>query len=191
MTVAITATTTLLVAGLGFLFTYFHSRRLQERNDRLTRINRQLGELYGPAFALTDSTRISFEAFRSKYGDIREQKEQQEMLSAEQVSAWKCWMTTIFQPANKRVFELIMTKGDLLLDEEMPECISQFCAHVTSYDVILEGWKSGSPDIFAVVDYPPNFTDYVRLSYRTLKRRQSTLLADGVSRSEVPTSNAT
>lgn len=178
MTVAITAGTTVLVALLGLLFTYINARRLQERNDRLARVNRQLGELYGPAFALSDSTRISFDAFCKRYDDVRKLKDQQEQLSAEQRAAWQEWMTTVFQPANKRVFELLMASADLLIDETMPECISRFCSHVTSYDVVISGWEKKSQELFAAVDYPPEFTEYVRDAYALLKRRQARLLAE-------------
>jgi hypothetical protein len=178
MAIAITASTTILVALLGFLFTYANARRLQERNDRLARVSRQLGELYGPALAISDSTRISFDAFCAKYGDVRKFKDQQERLSVKQRTAWQAWMVTIFQPSNRRLFELLMTKADLLVDETMPECISAFCSHVTSYDVVLTGWDKGSEELFAAVDYPPEFTEYVRTSYMLLKRRQAKLLAE-------------
>ncbi|WP_027342074.1 hypothetical protein [Hamadaea tsunoensis] len=176
MAVAMTAGTTVSVAVLGFLFTYFHTRRLQGRSDRLSRVNRQLTELYGPAFSLSDSTRISFESFCAKYDDVRQLKDDQEQLTVEQRSAWQAWMTIVFQPSNKRIYEILMTKADLLVDETMPACISEFCSHVTSYDVVMAGWENGSQELFAAIDYPPDFTTYVRNTYTSLKRRQAALL---------------
>ncbi|WP_405776016.1 hypothetical protein [Streptomyces sp. NBC_01538] len=179
MTATITAATTILVAIIGFLFTYLHTRRLQERNDRLARVNRQLGELYGPAFAISDSTRIGFEAFCAKYDDVRRFKDEQDRLPAEQREAWKAWILTVFQPANKRVFELLMAKADLLVDDVMPPCISEFCSHVASYDVVIAEWENGAANLFAVIDYPPEFTDHIRHSYGLLKKRQAVLLGEG------------
>jgi hypothetical protein len=178
MAVLVTAATTALVALLGFLFTYLHARRLQERNDRLQRVNRQLGELYGPLFALSDATRISYEAFCEKYKELRSNTNWED-ISPEYVSVWQLWMTTVFQPSNKRMFELIVSNGDLLVDEAMPACISEFCAHVASYDVTISLWARGdTSETFAAIDYPLLFTDYVRNSYSLLKRRQAVLLAD-------------
>jgi hypothetical protein len=178
MAIFVTAATTALVAVLGFLFTYLHTRRLQERNDQLQWVNRQLGELYGPLFALSDATRISYEAFCEKYKELRNETDW-ESISPEYASAWQLWMTTVFQPSNKRMFELIVSNGDLLVDEAMPACVSEFCAHVASYDVTISLWAKGNTsEAFAAVDYPPLFTDYVRHSYSLLKRRQAALLAD-------------
>ena len=51
----VTTAVTILLAFTGYLATYFNNLRLAQRNQRLERVSRQLGELYGPLYGLTDA----------------------------------------------------------------------------------------------------------------------------------------
>ena len=55
---------TIILAFIGYLVTYLNNLKLSQRTERLERINRQLGELYGPLFALTQSSDRAWKAFR-------------------------------------------------------------------------------------------------------------------------------
>jgi hypothetical protein len=67
-----TATVTLVVsislALLGYIATYRNNLRLDRHKDRLTRVDDQLSNLYGPLFALIRANRRAWDAFRK---DVR------------------------------------------------------------------------------------------------------------------------
>ena len=44
----VTTAVTILLAFTGYLATYFNNLRLAQRNQRLERVSKQLGELSGP-----------------------------------------------------------------------------------------------------------------------------------------------
>ena len=58
---------TVFLAFIGYLITYLNNLRLSQRKERLERVNRQLGELYGPLFSLTQASDKAYLAFRNKY----------------------------------------------------------------------------------------------------------------------------
>ena len=51
----ITAVVTVLVALGGYLITYWNNIRLSQYSEQLNRINKQLGEFYGPLYSLVDT----------------------------------------------------------------------------------------------------------------------------------------
>ncbi|MFF8439393.1 hypothetical protein ACF07U_00750 [Streptomyces californicus] len=54
---------TITLALIGYVAAYLNGLRLAQRGERLARINRQLSDLYGPLFALTEANSRAFEAF--------------------------------------------------------------------------------------------------------------------------------
>ncbi|MER6468031.1 hypothetical protein [Streptomyces collinus] len=46
---------TIGLAFVGYVVTYLNGLRLTQRQERLARVNRQLSDLYGPLFALTEA----------------------------------------------------------------------------------------------------------------------------------------
>ena len=59
---------TVVVATAGYVAAYLNSLRLAQRKERLERLDRQLRELYGPLYALTQSGDRSWNAFRRQIG---------------------------------------------------------------------------------------------------------------------------
>src|SRR5215218_5010149 len=55
------------VAAIGYVIKYWTDLKIEQRNGRLERINRQLSEFYGPLLALTRSSGESWQAFRKRY----------------------------------------------------------------------------------------------------------------------------
>jgi hypothetical protein len=64
----VTATVTIAIAFIGFAATYINNLRLNQRQARLHRINRQLGELYGPLLAIRGASKEAWDYFIAKYG---------------------------------------------------------------------------------------------------------------------------
>ena len=166
-----------LPIALGSLwFTYVSSRRLQQRQDLLAWVNRQLSELYGPLQMILASSRATYAAFCDAYFPLHEFQDAPEQITPEHREAWKLWFLTVLQPLNRRGYELVVANGDLLLGDILPDCVAQYCAHVTSFDVVLAGWSGGSNELFPAIPYPGEFGTYVTESYGELKSLQRRLI---------------
>jgi hypothetical protein len=55
-----------LIALVGYLITYIQSIRLEQRTQKISRINSQLRDFYGPMYAITSSSKSSFYALVRK-----------------------------------------------------------------------------------------------------------------------------
>jgi hypothetical protein len=73
---------------------------------------------------------------------------------------------------------VIITKAHLLIEDEMPECLLQFCAHKAGYDVLMERWKQHDyAEHLSVVRHPgAELRDYLGESFTRLKREQARAL---------------
>ena len=128
----------------GYLLAYRNNLRLNQRKDRLDRITRQLGDLYGPLYALASSSAAAWLVFRSQYrpggafwSSFRSAPTEDE------AAAWRRWMTTVFMPLNRRLREAIVEHIDLLEEEVVPQVLLDACAHVASYEAVLQRWEEG------------------------------------------------
>lgn len=184
MAALITAVASVLVALVAGLLTYRNSRKLNLRQDQLARLNAQLGELYGPLFALSQASNAVFTAFRSRHRHGAAYTPDAD-LTVEQREVWAQWMTAVFMPMNKRGYEIIVSKAHLLEGDTMPQCLLDFCAHVAGYDAVLQRWEAGDySTVGSLLDHPGDaYLTYVRESFATLKKRQQALLAQNVGRS--------
>ena len=133
-----------LVAVAGFLLTYRNNLRLNQRKDRLDRITRQLGDLYGPLYANASASTAAWLVFRSQYrpggafwSSFRSAPTEDE------AAAWRRWMTTVFMPLNRRLRDAIVEHIDLLEEEVVPQVLLDVCAHVASYEAVLQRWEEG------------------------------------------------
>lgn len=174
----ITTTVTIGLAFLGYLITYLNNLRLTQRKDRLDRVNRQLGEFYGPLFALDHASYIARQKFLQKYAAGRDAYFAEGVkLSAEELWVWRHWMRTVFMPINARIYELVLSKSDLLIEPNMPPCLIKLCAHVASYKVVLEKWEQDDfSEHLALIDFPKELHEYASESFEALKFEQAKLL---------------
>jgi len=58
---------TVVVAFVGYLATYLNGLRLAQRQARLTRVNVQLSDFYGPLFALMETNSRTYDIFSERY----------------------------------------------------------------------------------------------------------------------------
>lgn len=175
---SITASSTLIAVIVGYIFSQRGNRIAERRRDQLTRVNLQLAQLYGPLFALTQSNGISWRNFCDRWDtDHAFRDDRDDEIDEYRLSVWREWMTVVFQPTNRRISEVLLSKADLLVDGVMPDSALQFFAHVASYDVVMHRWKLESgTGVFADVNYPEEFTDYVEGCFLKLQARQQQLL---------------
>jgi len=130
---------TVALAFAGYLATYFNSLRLAEREAKLTRVNQQLSDFYGPLFALMESNGRTYDTFSETYTrpDGRDPFLHDTPPTEHELAEWRIWATTVFIPNIQAMREVIVAKADLLIEEQMPEVLLQLCAHVSGYEVTL------------------------------------------------------
>lgn len=168
---------TVLVAGLGYLFTYFNGLRLSQRKDRLERIDRQLRELYGPLFAIDRASTRAWAAFRSRYRPGGAFWGTASSPTEEEAAAWRLWMTEVFMPLNLEMTQIITEHADLLEESEMPDVLLDLCAHVYAYKPVIKAWELGDYSLHtSIINFPNALRHYTSESYVKLKREQARLL---------------
>ena len=175
----ITTAVTIALAFAGYMATYLNGLRLAQRNQRLERVNKQLGELYGPLYGLIDSETAVFTVFRSIYRPGKHFfDDEDDPPSEEDFEAWRMWMTNVFAPINNRMYELVLSKSDLLIETESPQCLRDLCAHVVGYQLVMKKWERGDySERMSLLPFPrEELLQYVAESYNTLKREQAGLL---------------
>ncbi|WP_343236359.1 hypothetical protein [Streptomyces sp. CS090A] len=52
--------------------------------------------------------------------------------------------------------DVVVTKADLLIEQEMPPALLQLCAHVSGYEIIAARWAQGRyEEHLSVIPFPP------------------------------------
>jgi hypothetical protein len=186
----ITAGAAILVALVTFVLTYWSNRRQSALKARLTRVNRQLSEFYGPLLALTGINDEAWSTFFDKYGVSPDAffgvnvspaaffGVDTDSVPHEKIEVWVEWMRTVFMPSNRKIVDLIETKADLLEDDSMPAVLMKFCAHVAGYEVTLKRWAAGDFSLLtSLIDHPgPPMSEYATEKFAYLKGLQRELL---------------
>lgn len=173
----VTTITAIFLALVGYLATYLNSVRIEQRADNLNRVNKQLSEFYGPLFALSQANDIAWRAFRSEYRPDGAFFSHLNPPTEEEIIIWRLWMQTVFMPNNMRIYEIIISKADLLIEKDMPECLLLFCAHITAYQAVLKQWEAKNYAAHtSLVEYPTKLLEYCDKSFERLKAEQSRLL---------------
>ena len=174
----ITTSITIVLALFGYLFTWFSNRRSAQYQAQLDRINQQLSDLYGPLFALAESSDISWKAFRSRHQPNSRYFSKIKPPSEEDIETWRLWMQTVFMPINSQMVEIIQNNADLLIESDMPKCLLLLLAHVASFKAVIERWERGDySEHESMVVYPSEpLLTYLNDSYQTLKIEQAELI---------------
>lgn len=169
----------ILLAVAGYLATYLYNLKLSERKDRLDRVNKQLGEFYGPLLALTSSGRSAWLAFRTRYRpDTPSYWSDAPPPTPEEAEAWRLWTTEVFMPVNLRIVDLITRHADLLDESEMPQVLLDVCAHVAAYQAVLKQWEMEDfSEHTSVINFPSlELIRFASTGFARIKTEQSELL---------------
>ncbi len=118
-----TVIVTVGLAFIGYLATYLNGLRLAQRQARLTRVNQQLSDFYGPLFALMEANGRTYDTWSSKYArpDGRDPFRHDTPPTEHELAEWRTWATTVFIPNIQAMRDVVVTKADLLIEEEMPQ----------------------------------------------------------------------
>jgi len=172
------AVLTIVLAFLGYLVTFWITRVMARRSDRLRLVDQRLNEFYGPLYVATVAGNIAYRSLLKKQG-----KDNCHPIRDEDLKEWTLWMNTIFMPLNDVREKIIIEKAHLIVEEEMPQCLLDFVTHVVGYKALLNKWAEGDfTERRSMIGWPPEFDAYVEQSYKALKTEQTRLLQNALWR---------
>ena len=179
MAVWLTGIVSLVVAFVAALLAYWNSRRISAYQGQLDRVNKQLEELYGPLLALSSSNSAAWREFAGHFRPNRAYIFDGTEVSDQDRKTWILWMNSVFLPSNRRSAELITTKAHLMLDDAVPQCFLDFCAHVAGYEVTAKRWEQDDYSVLSsVINHPGDkYNRHIQQSFLELKQLQQRLLA--------------
>ncbi|NLU74426.1 hypothetical protein HCC61_17350 [Streptomyces sp. HNM0575] len=173
---------TIALAFVGYLATYFNGVRLTQRQERLSRVNRQLSDFYGPLFALTETNNRVFKAFMEHTATRPDGRSPfaagGEPPTDEELAEWRLWVTTVFLPTIRAMRDIVVTKADLLAEQQVPAVLLELSAHVSGYEIMEAQWARGdNTRHYSDVWFPAEeLSLYARQAFAQLKEEQSSLL---------------
>jgi hypothetical protein len=166
------AVLTIILAFAGYLVTFWFTRVMQRRSDRLRLANQRLNEFYGPLYVATVAGNIAYKSLLRKQG-----KASCHPIRDEDLKEWMLWVTTIFMPLNDVREKIIIENAHLIVEEQMPQCLLDFVTHVVGYKALMAKWAEGDlSERRSMIGWPPEFDIYVERSYQALKAEQMRLL---------------
>jgi len=169
---------TILLAFAGYLITFWITRTMARRADRLKLVNERLNEFYGPLYVASQAGNIAYRSLLNKQG-----KTQSYPILDSELEEWVLWMKTIFMPLNDIRERIIIEKAHLIVEEQMPRCLLDFVTHVVGYKAVLAKWADGNySERRSTIGWPPEFDLYVERSYQALKAEQTRLMHNAVWR---------
>ena len=167
-----------LLALIGYLYTFYSTRITQRREAQLKRLDEQLRMLYGPLYALSVASEAAWTSFMAKFAPeagvfIKPDRPPTE----EELSIWRTWITTVILPMNDEMEKLVRSHWDLVENEEIQPSLIQLVAHTTGYRWVVERWnQSDFRECHSVVGFPKEFNTLIRKQHDELRQRQMALL---------------
>ena len=162
----------MLVAVLVFVLNQRAQLQQERRQARLARVNSQLRELYGPLNALVEVNERVWEALRDSGLPAKADRS-----PSGADSDWRRWRNQALRPVNLQMRDLIIEHADLLIEPDLPRALCDFCAHVTSLEIVSVAEADGVHER-ALIGHPgAQFTTYVHEAFLRLKQEQQRLLA--------------
>lgn len=172
----ITASASIIVAVLAFVLNQRAQLARERRQAQLARVNLQLRELYGPLNALVDVNERLWTALRESH-----LPPQADRRSGDGEEDWRLWRDNALIPANRKMRDLIIEHADLLVESEVPQPLKEFCAHVSSQEIIMAGEREGARADILIRHPGTTYVSYVANTYLDLKREQRQLLDGDVA----------
>lgn len=175
---------TIALAFVSYLATYFNSVRLSQRQERLSRVNRQLSDFYGPLFALVEANTRIFDTFMERTATRPDGRSPfaagGEPPTNAELAEWRLWLSTVFLPNIRAMRDIVVTKADLLAESQVPQVLLELSAHVSGYEIAEAKWERGDyapQHHLSGVPYPSEeLARYARQSFIRLKQEQGRLL---------------
>jgi len=166
---------TILLAVFGYLFARLNELTLTKRKEKLEIINKRINEFYGPLYVALQENKMAFKTFQIRVG--KNFTTPDDPPNKDQKKEFRFWTEQIFFPNNLLIESLIQNKAHLIREEEMPDCLLQFAAHVSYQKLILNKWQRNDfSEHLSYVPFPVELNAYSSKSYQALKREQVRLI---------------
>lgn len=163
-------------ALIGYAITYRNNLKLEQVRGRLDRVNRQLGDLYGPLLALVSGGTRARVAFLERYRPGK-RAFWEDTPNEEEGAVWRLWMTEVFMPLNLQIEKIIVENTDLLDSDHMPEPFLDLVAHVEAYRTVIKRWgQADFSEYVSLLPFPSGLQGHVEEEFARLKRLQGELL---------------
>jgi hypothetical protein len=169
---------TVALAFVGYLATYVNNVALARRRERLELVSKQLNEFYGPLYLSSKASAIAYQALKKKLGIVAKDGFAPDASGdTPTMKEWRLWVTEVLMPMNLSQETIILRSAHLIREQEVPECLLTFVAHIAAWKALLKKWEAGEySEQFSVVPYPPEVAEYAALAYRELKAEQLQLI---------------
>ncbi len=173
----VTTIVTIVLAFIALLAKYLNDVKIANRKDKLDRVNRQLKELYGPLLALVSSSSATWDKFREKNRNMVSYFNDKNPPSESEKEIWRNWMENVFVPINEKIYSIVIGSGDLIIEDDFPTCLKDFCAHVEGYRPVIRNWQKNDFSLHtSLLNYPTEIVKYVEDGYKLLKVEQKKLI---------------
>jgi hypothetical protein len=166
-----------LATAVGWIVNSALSNRAELRRRRaearLTHVEQQLEQLYGPLLFLVQEGRSAWQDFCDTLGR-NVVFPNGRPLSEEEKALWLFWVDHEFMPRNEAIQSLLSSKTHLIAGDQMPDSFMAFIEHYNAWRVTHLRWKKdGVPYSWhSKVNWPMTFETDVIQSYERLKNLQ-------------------
>jgi hypothetical protein len=128
-------------------------------------------------YSLLKSNDQAWQAFRYKNKPRGSYFDPEDPPDKEELVAWRHYMTVVFMPVNEKMYDIIVSKSDLLIEDEMPECLLKLISHIVIYKAVIKNWEAGNTsEHTSIINFPNEVKEYVYERFNKLKREQQELL---------------
>lgn len=170
----------LLLAGAGYLFTYYNSKVGKEREAQIDRVNEQVKDLYGPLLSCVTASKSAFDSMIQQHSPdgsreafvsaIRENPDSRE------AQIYRQWMKEVLQPLNDKAANAIVDHIDLIEASSVDPLLLKLVAYVKTARVVMSRWDKGHIDEWSAMTYPDEVVPYIVSEFKRMKERQADLL---------------
>jgi len=165
------------VAIIGWLVTRHNALQFSKRKERLELINKRLNDFYGPLYVATRAGRASYERMVAQLGINEAAFFGNSALSEANLREFHHWMKNVLVPLNDVIEKAVLENAYLIIEEQMPQPITDYMEHVSTVRVTVAHWDSGNFSQKSLpMRYPEELDEYIKRAYSRLKSEQLKLL---------------
>ncbi|MGW1728329.1 hypothetical protein ACWCQK_36265 [Streptomyces sp. NPDC002306] len=139
---------------------------------------------HGPLFALLEADSRIYDTFSATYArpDGRGPLRHDTPPTEQELAQWRTWATTVFIPDIQAMRDVVVTKADLLIEEETPRALLRLGAHVSGYEITAARWAQGEyAEHLPLIPFPGRELAHdTRGRFTRLKSEQAQLLGNPV-----------
>lgn len=166
----------IVLAVVNFVIAGLHTRWRRAKETELSFVESQLRDLYAPLRAISHANENTYSKYASVYSEVIKKLNAGETLSSGEARNWLLWNTNVFQPANRRMRDIMLSNAHLFRTGELPPTVLDFISHVESYEALI---STLNPDELKlsneIVHYPVGFVDVIADDYAAVVKRYQKL----------------